>query len=85
VTPLMSGQPSGEPSGEPSAVSPGVPSGAALMVRVWFEEGDLRVRLTATDDLEGPARTLGVAGDVDDACDLVRAWLTTVAAAGRGA
>jgi hypothetical protein len=81
VTPLMSGEPSGEPSG----VSPAVPAGAALMVRVWFEEGDLRVRLTATDDLEGPARTLGVAGDVDGACDLVRTWLSTVAAAGRGA
>jgi hypothetical protein len=81
VTPLMSGEPSGEPSG----MSPGVPPGAALMVRVWFDEGDLRVRLTATDDLESPARTLGVAGDVDDACDLVRTWLTTVAAAGRGA
>ena len=40
---------------------------------------------TATDDLEGPAHSLGVAGDVDGACDLVRTWLTAVAAAGRGA
>lgn len=72
-------------SGEPSGVSPGVPPGAALMVRVWFDEGELRVRLTAADDLEGPAHTLGVAGDVDGACDLVRTWLTTVATAGRGA
>ena len=71
--------------GEPSEVSPGVPPGAALVVRVWFDEGDLRVRLTATDDLEGPAHSLGVAGDVDGACDLVRTWLTAVAAGGRGA
>lgn len=72
-------------SGEPSEVSPRVPPGAALVVRVWFDEGDLRVRLTATDDLEGPAHSLGVAGDVDGACDLVRTWLTAVAAGGRGA
>ncbi len=74
-----------EAPGEPSEVSPGVPAGAALVVRVWFDEGDLRVRLTATDDLEGPAHSLGVAGDVDGACDLVRTWLTAVAAGGRGA
>ncbi|GAA4746452.1 hypothetical protein GCM10023199_27060 [Actinomycetospora chibensis] len=72
-------------SGESPGVSPAVPPGAVLMVRVWFDEGDLRVRLTATDDLEGPAHTLGVAGDVDGACDLVRTWLTAVAAGGRGA
>jgi hypothetical protein len=66
-------------------MSPGVSAGAALVVRVWFDEGDLRVRLTATDDLEGPAHSLGVAGDVDGACDLVRTWLTAVAAGGRGA
>ena len=52
MTPLVSGEASGG--------SAGVPPGAALMVRVWFDEGDLRVRLTATDDLEGPAHTLGV-------------------------
>lgn len=72
-------------SGEASGTSPGAPPGGALMVRVWFDQGDLRVRLTATDDLEGPTHTLGVAGDVDGACDLVRTWLTTVAAGGRGA
>ena len=77
MTPLVSGEASGG--------SAGVPPGAALMVRVWFDEGDLRVRLTATDDLEGPAHTLGVAGDVDGACDLIRTWLTAVAATGRGA
>lgn len=77
MTPLVSGEASGG--------SAGVPPGAALMVRVWFDEGDLRVRLTATDDLEGPAHTLGVAGDVDGACDLVRTWLAAVAATGRGA
>lgn len=61
---------------------PPVPQGAALVLRAWFDEGDLRVRLTAADGLEGPTRTVGVAGDVDGACDLVRRWLVALEAGG---
>ena len=52
------------------------------MLRAWFDEGDLRVRLTAADGLDGPTRTVGVAGDVDGACDLVRRWLVALEAGG---
>ncbi|MEJ2860217.1 hypothetical protein [Actinomycetospora flava] len=56
--------------------------GAVLLLSAWVDEGALRVRLTATDDLEGPPRPVGVAGDVEGACELVRRWLETVAASG---
>jgi hypothetical protein len=56
------------------------PPGAVLVLAAWVEGGALRVRLTASDDLAGPTRPLGVAGDVDGACELVRRWLQDVAA-----
>ncbi|MHC1563503.1 hypothetical protein ACR9E3_31490 [Actinomycetospora sp. C-140] len=46
-----------------------------MVLAAWREEGALRVRLTAADDLGAPARPVGVAGTVDDACDAVRRWL----------
>jgi hypothetical protein len=51
-----------------------------MLLSVWFDEGALRVRLTAADDLEGPSRPVGVAATVDDACDVVRRWLLEVEA-----
>jgi hypothetical protein len=57
------------------------PPGAVLLLSAWLDEGALRVRLTASDDLGGPTRPLGVAGDVDGACELVRRWLQDVAEA----
>ena len=49
--------------------------GAVMVVAVWFDDGALRVRLTAADALGGSARPIGVAGSIDDACDVVRRWL----------
>jgi hypothetical protein len=49
-----------------------------MFLTVWADEGALRVRLTAADDLTGPTRPVGVAADVDGACDLVRTWLEGV-------
>jgi hypothetical protein len=49
--------------------------GAVMLLTVWADDGALRVRLTATDDLAGPTRPVGVAAGVDGACDLVRTWL----------
>lgn len=58
------------------------PPGAVLLLSAWVDGGVLRVRLTASDDLAGPTRPLGVAGDVDGACELVRRWLQDVAESG---
>lgn len=55
-------------------------SGAVLVLAAWVDEGGLRVRVTGSDDLDGPSRAIGVAADVDGACDVVRAWLEGVAA-----
>ena len=55
------------------------PSGAVLLLSAWLDEGALRVRVTASDDLAGAPRPVGVAGDVDGACELVRDWLQGVA------
>jgi hypothetical protein len=65
-----------------TAAPPSVTSGpgAVMLLAVWADEGALRVRLTAADDLAGPTRPVGVAADVDGACDLVRTWLEGVAA-----
>lgn len=49
--------------------------GAVMLLTVWADDGALRIRLTATDDLAGPTRPVGVAAGVDGACDLVRTWL----------
>lgn len=57
--------------------------GAVMVVAVWFDEGALRVRLTAADELGGAARSIGVAGSVDDTCDVVRRWLEGLAASGQ--
>ncbi|MDD7936892.1 hypothetical protein PHK61_00485 [Actinomycetospora lutea] len=57
----------------------GGPPGAVLLLSAWVDDGALRVRLTASDDLAGPTRPVGVAGDVDGACELVRCWLQGVA------
>jgi hypothetical protein len=52
--------------------------GAVLVVSVWTGDGDLRARLTATDDLAGVAGPLGAAHGVDGICDAVRAWLESI-------
>ncbi|GAA4903109.1 hypothetical protein EV188_1011171 [Actinomycetospora succinea] len=52
--------------------------GAVLLLSAWLDGGALRVRLTASDDLGGPTHPVGVAGDVDGACELVRRWLQDV-------
>ena len=62
----------------PPSATPG--PGAVMLLTVWADEGALRVRLTAADDLAGPTRPVGVAADVDKACDLVRTWLEGVTA-----
>ncbi|GLZ45355.1 hypothetical protein Acsp06_15400 [Actinomycetospora sp. NBRC 106375] len=46
-----------------------------MVLAAWREDGALRVRLTAADDLGAPVRPVGVAGTVDDACEAVRRWL----------
>ncbi|MDF2979113.1 MAG: hypothetical protein K0S40_3841 [Actinomycetospora sp.] len=62
----------------PPPATPG--PGAVMLLTVWADAGALRVRLTAADDLTGPSRPVGVAADVDGACDLVRTWLEGVEA-----
>jgi hypothetical protein len=54
---------------------------AVVVLTTWIDDGGLRVRMTAADDLAGPSRPVGVAADVDAACDMVRTWLEGVAAA----
>ena len=51
------------------------PAGAVLVVAVWAEDGELRGRLTAADDLGAPARTAGAAHGLEDLTRAVREWL----------
>jgi len=66
------------PSGRPT--EPGDPpvrpvdAGAALILRVWRDDG-LRARLLAVDP---PQRTVATAQGVDEICDAVRAWLSNL-------
>jgi hypothetical protein len=73
-------------SGELStgSVPPAGADGAVMVVAVWFDDGALRVRMTGADELGGVSRPIGVAGSVDDACDVVRRWLDGIAHAGEG-
>ena len=46
-----------------------------LLLRTWVEPGGgLRVRLVEVRETRA-ATTVGVAADVDSACDIVRDWL----------
>jgi hypothetical protein len=47
----------------------------ALVVRAWFEEGQLRARVTSTTDLRAPDETVVVAADRETVLAAVRAWL----------
>lgn len=53
---------------------------AAAVLRAWIETGpkrDLRVRITDVVDLErGTSRIHPVATSIEDACAIVRDWLT---------
>ncbi len=53
---------------------------AAAVLRAWTETGPgrgLRVRITDVVDLErGSSRVHPVATSIEDACAIVRAWLT---------
>ena len=54
---------------------------AAAVIRAWIEPGadGLRVRVTETLDLARPeTRVNPVVSSIEDACDLVRRWLTRV-------
>jgi hypothetical protein len=57
---------------------------AALLVRVWFEDGarTLRGRLTSRDTSPGgpgsAETTVALAASPEDVVDAVRAWLDTV-------
>ena len=60
-----------------AAGSPDVASragSAALLLRVWYEDG-LRARLLGVD---APYRTVATAQGADEICDAVRAWLARV-------
>ena len=49
------------------------------MIRAWID-GDppiLKIRVTSKGDLRGRRQTIGVASDIDEACDIVRIWLET--------
>ena len=50
-----------------------------LLLRPWVEGADLRVRVVEVRG-EHPATTVGVAADVDSACDIVRDWLSDLLA-----
>jgi hypothetical protein len=50
-------------------------AGAVLLVAVWTEEGELRGRLTGTDDLGAPTRAVGAAHGVEDLTRAVGDWL----------
>ena len=42
--------------------------GAVVLLTVWADEGALRVRVTAADDLIGPTRPGGVAAGISARC-----------------
>jgi hypothetical protein len=48
---------------------------AALLLRVWLEEGKVRCRLLGVSDASDPPATVAVAQGVDEICDAVRSWL----------
>jgi len=35
----------------------------------------LRVRITTARDVTEPLQTIGVAADIDEACEIIRSWL----------
>jgi hypothetical protein len=50
-----------------------------LILRAWLDPGAeprLRVRITHTLDIDRHEPTVEAAAMVEDACDVVRAWLT---------
>jgi hypothetical protein len=47
----------------------------ALVIRAWFEDGQLRARVTSTTDLRAPDETVVVAADREGVLAAVRAWL----------
>ncbi|WP_448628386.1 hypothetical protein [Geodermatophilus sp. URMC 64] len=68
------------------AQRPAATRSAALLVRVWLEDGPdaFRARLTTSDTSDGAAAevTVAVASAPDAVVDAVRAWLDDFLAAG---
>lgn len=57
------------------------------IVRAWTEAGPprtIKVRVLTSGALDGSLRVIGVADDIDQACLLVKAWLTEMPAVARG-
>ena len=55
----------------------GSPQAAVLVLRIWLEDGDpsvIRARIVQTGNVNVSGTPGAVAGDVDDICDVVRAW-----------
>jgi len=49
-----------------------------LIIRAWIEAGPprmLKIRIVTAEDPRAPAQVLGVTGDVEQACALIREWL----------
>ena len=56
-----------------------------LVIRIWVEgEAEPRARITASMDVAQPRETTVTASSVDEACQLVRDWLTEFVASGPG-
>jgi hypothetical protein len=56
-----------------------------LVIRIWVEgEVEPRARITASMDLAQPRQTSVMVASVDEACELVRDWLTRFVASDQG-
>jgi hypothetical protein len=56
-----------------------------LVIRIWVEgEAGPRARITASMDVAQARQTTVMASSVDEACELVRAWLTRFVAGDQG-
>jgi hypothetical protein len=58
--------------GATTATGAAASRGAALLLRVWDDDGEPRARLIGVDP---PYRTVATAHGVDAICDAVRAWI----------
>jgi hypothetical protein len=56
-----------------------------FMVRVWTEDpaSGLRARVTSVLDVAAPEQVVNTAGNADDICDRLRAWLEAFTSADR--
>jgi hypothetical protein len=51
---------------------------AALLLRVWHQDEELRCRLMMVNDSSSPASVSTAAQGIDAICDAVRRWLLQV-------